>query len=86
MQHSVQTLETEKSDLERQVSELKNKCEAIEARENERRQFEEKKHGEEIAYYKKYTEQLKVQLDAYLSSGKKGPVPTGPSPEAKAAG
>lgn len=82
----MQTLEIEKSDLEKQVAELKNKCEAIEARENERRQFEEKKHAEEIAYYKKYTEQLKVQLDAYLSSGKKGPVPTGVSPEAKAAG
>jgi dynein light intermediate chain, axonemal len=82
----LQTLELEKADLEKQVAELKNKCEAIETRENERRQFEEKKHAEEITYYKKYTEQLKVQLDAYLSSGKKGPVPSGPSPDAKAAG
>jgi len=81
----VQILETDKVDLEKQVAELKIKCDAIEARENERRQFEEKKHGEEIAYYKKYTEQLKVQLDSYLASGKKGPV-SAPSPEVKAAG
>lgn len=84
-QMKLQALEAEKSDLERQVAELKLKCEAIETRENERRQFEEKKHGDEIGYYKKYTEQLKVQLDSYLASGKKGPA-TAPSPEVKAAG
>lgn len=78
-------MESDKVELERQVAELRNKCEAIETRENERRQFEEKKHAEEIAYYKKYTEQLKVQLDSYLASGKKGPV-TATSPEVKAAG
>lgn len=85
MESRMQALESDKSDLERQVAELKLKCEAIEVRENERRQFEEKKHGEEIAYYKKYTEQLKVQLDSYLASGKKGPV-AATTPEVKAAG
>jgi dynein light intermediate chain, axonemal len=69
----VQQLETEESDLERNVAELKMKCEAIETRENERRAAEEKKHADEVAYLKKYTEQLKVQLDSYLSTGKKGP-------------
>ena len=68
----VQTLDTEKSDLERSVAELKMKCEAIEARENERRAAEDKKHADEVAYLKKYTDQLKMQLDSYLSTGKKG--------------
>lgn len=69
----MQQLDTEKGDLERSVAELKMKCEAIEAREHERRAAEEKKHSDEVAYLKKYTEQLKVQLDSYLSTGKKGP-------------
>lgn len=82
----MQQLEAEKGDLERGVAELKMKCEAIEARENERRATEERKHADEVSYLKKYTEQLKVQLDSYLSSGKKGP-PAAPvaTPEAKPA-
>jgi dynein light intermediate chain len=71
--HALQQLEAEKSDLERSVAELKLKCEVIETRENERRAAEERKHADEVTYLKKYTEQLKVQLDAYLISGKKGP-------------
>jgi hypothetical protein len=69
----LQQLEAEKSDLERSVAELKLKCEVIETRENERRAAEERKHADEVSYLKKYTEQLKVQLDTYLTSGKKGP-------------
>lgn len=78
----LQQLETEKGDLERNVAELKMKCEAIETRENERRAAEEKKHADEVAYLKKYTEQLKVQLESYLSTGKKGAPPASTPPAA----
>ena len=40
--------------------ELKNKCDAVEKRESEKRQVEEKKHQEEIQSLKKINQQLKV--------------------------
>ena len=43
-----------------QVMELKNKCDAVEKRESEKRQLEEKKHQEEIQALKKTNQQLKV--------------------------
>ena len=43
-----------------QIMELKNKCDAIEKREAEKRQLEEKKHNEEIQALKKTNQQLKV--------------------------
>lgn len=43
-----------------QVMELKNKCDAIEKRETEKRQLEEKKHQEELQSLKKTNQQLKV--------------------------
>lgn len=42
------------------VLELKNKCDAIEKRENENRKLEEKKHQEEIQALKKTNTQLQV--------------------------
>lgn len=69
----MQQLETDKADLERNVAEWKTKSEAIEKRESERRNAEKKKHTDEVAYLKKYTDQLKSQLDSYLSTGKKAP-------------
>ena len=47
--------------MERSVNELKAKCEAIEKREAERRQVEEKKHSEEIQFLKRTNQQLKVR-------------------------
>lgn len=44
-----------------QVMELKNKCDAVEKRETEKRQLEEKKHQEELQALKKTNQQLKVQ-------------------------
>ena len=43
-----------------QVMELKNKCDAVEKRESEKRQLEEKKHQEELQALKKTNQQLKV--------------------------
>ena len=42
------------------VMELKNKCDAVEKRESEKRQLEEKKHQEELQALKKTNQQLKV--------------------------
>lgn len=69
----------EKRDLERQVNEQKAKCEAIEKRENERRQVEEKKHNEEIQFLKRTNQQLKVTTTR--GAGAPPPVtqPRGPS-------
>lgn len=56
----IQELEQDKRDLERQVNELKAKCEQIEKRAAEQRQVEEKKHTEEIQFLKRTNQQLKV--------------------------
>ncbi|XP_010284872.1 PREDICTED: axonemal dynein light intermediate polypeptide 1, partial [Phaethon lepturus] len=63
-------LEEEKRELERQVSEQKAKCEAIEKHENERRQIEEKKHTEEVQFLKQTNQQLKAQLESIIAPNK----------------
>lgn len=45
------------------MNEQKAKCEAIEKRELERRQVEEKKHTEEVQFLKRTNQQLKVRED-----------------------
>lgn len=54
------------------MSEQKDKCEAIEKRENERRQIEEKKHTEEVQFLKRMNQQLKVSKKSAIpnSNGK----------------
>lgn len=49
-----------------QVMELKMKCDAVEKRESEKRQLEEKKHQEEISALKKTNQQLKTQLEGII--------------------
>ena len=46
--------------------ELKLKCDAVEKRESEKRQLEEKKHQEEISSLKKTNQQLKVCQDLQI--------------------
>ncbi|NWX17295.1 IDLC protein, partial [Aegotheles bennettii] len=60
MEKRIAELEEEKRELEKQVSEQKARCEAIEQRENERRQIEEQKHTEDVQFLKKMNQQLKV--------------------------
>ncbi len=60
-------LEGEKESLTRQVAELKEKLETLEAQESERRAVHEKKHAEEIAFLKKSNQQLKAQLESVLA-------------------
>ena len=60
-------LDEEKHELEKQVNELKAKCDAIEKREAERRNIEEKKHAEEIQFLKRTNQQLKTQLEGIIA-------------------
>jgi len=53
-------------ELERQVNELKAKCEQTEKRAQEQRQVEEKKHAEEIQFLKRTNQQLKVEYTTSL--------------------
>lgn len=61
------------------MNEQKAKCEAIEKRENERRQVEEKKHNEEIQFLKRTNQQLKVTTPR----GASAPQPVTAAPRAK---
>ena len=71
MEEKVHQLEEDKRDLERQVMELKAKCDSIEKRETEKRLLEEKKHSDEIQNLKKINQQLKAQIESIIAPGKK---------------
>ena len=58
----IEELEGERRELERQVNELKAKCEQIEKRAAEQRQIDDKKHQEEIQFLKRTNQQLKVYV------------------------
>ncbi|XP_035527827.1 axonemal dynein light intermediate polypeptide 1 [Morone saxatilis] len=62
--------ENEIQDLKKQLNEQKAKCDAIEKRENEKRQVEEKKHAEEIQFLKRTNQQLKNQLEGIITPKK----------------
>ncbi|KAM3873240.1 axonemal dynein light intermediate polypeptide 1-like [Diretmus argenteus] len=66
MEQRISDLEKEKQELKKQVNEQKAKCEAIEKRENEKRQVEEKKHTEEMMFLKRTNQQLKAQLEGII--------------------
>ena len=70
MEAKIKHLETDKKDLERQVQELINRCDAMEKREQERRALDEKKHAEEVEFFKKTNDQLKSNLESLLSTPK----------------
>ncbi|XP_074971026.1 axonemal dynein light intermediate polypeptide 1 [Phalacrocorax aristotelis] len=70
MEKRIAELEEEKRMLEREVGEQKAKCEAIEKRENERRQIEAKKHTEEVQFLKRTNQQLKAQLESIIAPNK----------------
>lgn len=70
MLEKIDTLETEKLSLERTVADLKAKCEAIERREAERRQQDDKKHQDEIQFLKRSVQQLKQQLEGIIAPKK----------------
>ncbi|XP_029634398.1 33 kDa inner dynein arm light chain, axonemal-like [Octopus sinensis] len=70
MEKKIETLELEKRELERQVNELKAKCEQIEKRAAEQRMVEEKKHADESNFLKRTIAQLKTQLEGITTPKK----------------
>lgn len=70
MEKKALELEEDKRDLERQVNELKAKIDQIEKRNAEQRAAEEKKHAEDITFYKKTNQQLKTQLEGIIAPKK----------------
>ncbi|KAM9352780.1 axonemal dynein light intermediate polypeptide 1 [Symphorus nematophorus] len=62
--------ENEVQDLKKQLNEQKAKCDAIEKRENEKRQVEEKKYSNEIQNLKRTNQQLKTQLEGIIAPKK----------------
>jgi dynein axonemal light intermediate chain 1 len=66
LEETIERLEIEKSELTREVRDLKSKCEFIEKRENERRAHDEKKHNDEVVFLKRQNQQLKAQLEAMM--------------------
>lgn len=52
--------------MERQVNELKAKCDQIEKRAAEQRKVEEKKHADETNFLKRTNAQLKVKLHFFI--------------------
>ncbi|KAG6441277.1 hypothetical protein O3G_MSEX001771 [Manduca sexta] len=66
----VAKLETERSALEKQCMELKQKTEQLERRAAELRAAEEKRHQEELLALKKTNAQLKAQLEGIIAPKK----------------
>lgn len=64
------------------MNEWKNKCDAIEKREAERREADAKKHKEEVAYLENHAKQLKQQLEAFMAPAKKAAGKEAPAPAA----
>ncbi|MBN3290281.1 IDLC protein, partial [Polypterus senegalus] len=58
----ISELESDKRDLERLLSEQRAACEALEKSETDRRHSDEKKHSEEIDFFKQTIKQLKVSI------------------------
>merc|ERR1719411_929083 len=70
MLEKISKLEEENLAKERVVADLKAKCEAIERREQERRQQDDKKHQDEIQFLKRSVQQLKQQLEGIIAPKK----------------
>ena len=56
----VRDLESEKSDLDKTINDMKVKFELAEKQAEEQKEVEEKKHSEEIQFLKRTNQQLKV--------------------------
>lgn len=62
LNQEVDLLKNEKTELEHQITELKQRAEQADRRAAETRLAEERKHTEEIAFLKKTNQQLKVHM------------------------
>lgn len=67
LQKDVDELKEERTDLERQLADLRQRAEQADRRAAELRLAEEKKHAEEISFLKKTNQQLKAQLEGIIA-------------------
>jgi dynein light intermediate chain len=67
MQAKIKVLEGEKRELDKQVSEIKHRCELFERKDKERAADEAAKHKEEIEGLKKHNAVLRKELEQLLS-------------------
>jgi len=65
--HQLARVKAERDTAERELTELKATLDALEKREVERRQAEEQRHKEEVAFLKKTNTQLAAELKRHLS-------------------
>ncbi|XP_021941417.1 33 kDa inner dynein arm light chain, axonemal isoform X2 [Zootermopsis nevadensis] len=70
LEAAVAKLCSEKSELEKQVVELRSRADQIERRSNEQKLAEEKKHTEQIQNLMKTNQQLKAQLEGIVAPQK----------------
>ncbi|XP_022907171.1 putative inner dynein arm light chain, axonemal [Onthophagus taurus] len=70
LEHDVDILKLEKVDLEKQLTDLRQRAEQADRRSAELRAAEEKKHAEEIGFLKKTNQQLKAQLEGIIAPKK----------------
>ena len=71
MENTINTLNTDNSELERQVEELTNRIDVIQKKEAERRKVDEAAFEEEVDNLKKMNENFKASLESMLSAPKK---------------
>ncbi|EPY22672.1 hypothetical protein STCU_08180 [Strigomonas culicis] len=66
----VRALEREKEELQRQVNELEAECEHLVEAEQARRDEEEKKHAEEVAFFRRTYQTLTANLQTVVNPTK----------------
>jgi len=67
MQAKIKVLEGEKRELDKQVAEIKHRCEQFDKREKERMQEERDKHAQEMDGLRKHNNVLRRELEQLLS-------------------
>ncbi|XP_008467869.1 putative inner dynein arm light chain, axonemal [Diaphorina citri] len=70
MEEEIERLRGDKTKLEQQLVEMKNKVEQIERRAQELRASEEKKNMDEITHLKRNNAQLRAQLEGIIAPKK----------------
>ena len=74
MQNKIKQLETDGSDLSKQVDQLDHKIDEIERADKEQQENEEKAHREQVDFLKRTNQRFKDELEKLL---------TGPAPSKK---
>ncbi|KEG10516.1 dynein arm light chain [Trypanosoma grayi] len=70
MEARIRAMEREREELKQQVEELEARCEAIQEQEEERRLEEEKKHNDEVAFFRRTYQTLTANLQTVCNPAK----------------